>query len=324
MNAYDFDKTIYDGDSTADFYKYTFFKYPKTRKYLFVTIWAFFLYIVSYYTKTEFKEKMYSFLKGIPDMDDALDAFWNTHAKNIKQYYKNQHRDDDIVISASPEFLLKPICKKLGIKHLIASRVNPHTGKYTGENCYGAEKVERLKVYMPDFSLDEFYSDSVSDDPVGTLAAKSFIVSGEKIIKREDYSPSAMHRFKQTFLAREFLSFGILGVVNTLICTIASYVFSLFVPILQLAFTLGYALSLVIGYLLNCKITFKCPPTVRRLVKYAVSYIPAFIIQQAVIWVCFDMMKLPELLSLILSAIIAVPTTFVILKIYAFGKRIKQ
>lgn len=320
MNAYDFDKTIYDGDSTADFYRYTFFKYPKTRKYLLVTAWAFFLYIIGYYTKTEFKEKMYSFLKGIPNINTALANFWDSHKKNIKEYYLNQRRADDIVISASPEFLLEPICKDLGIQYLIASRVNPNTGKYTGENCYGKEKVVRLNAYMPAHSIDEFYSDSVSDDPLGTLAKKSFIVCGEKIIKREEYVLSPLKRFKQTFFAREFLSFGILGIANTLICVILSYIFSLFIP-MQPAFTVGYGLSLVIGYLLNSKITFRRSPTSSGLAKYAISYIPAFIIQHIVIFIFFNIMKLPELVSLIISAVIAVPATFAILKIYAFKKR---
>ena len=196
MNAYDFDKTIYDGDSTADFYKYTFFKYPKTRKYFFVTAWSFFLYIIGYYTKTEFKEKMYSFLKGIPDIDEALRSFWDSHIKNIKQYYLRQQAPDDIIISASPEFLLKPICERLGIEYLIASIVDAHTGKYTGENCYGEEKVKRLEAYMPDYKINEFYSDSVSDDPVGALAERSYIVRKENIIKRQEYKPYFASRFK--------------------------------------------------------------------------------------------------------------------------------
>lgn len=320
MNAYDFDKTIYDGDSTADFYKYTFFKYPKTRKYLFVTAWAFLLYIIGYYTKTEFKERMYSFLKGIPDINEALQFFWNSHINNIKQYYLNGHLDDDMVISASPEFLLKPICEKLGIKYLIASRVDPITGKYTGENCYGEEKVKRLEEYMPDYNLNEFYSDSLSDDPVGVLAKQSYIVCGEKIIKREEYNPGLGSRIKKTFLAREFLSFGILGIVNTLICIISSYLLTKIIPI-QIAFTIGYAISLTVGYILNSIITFKCKPVFSGLIKYAISYIPAFIIQHLVVFVVFNIMNMPEFVSLALSAIIAFPTTFVILKIFTFVKK---
>lgn len=319
MNAYDFDKTVYNGDSTADFYKYTFFKYPKTRKYLFVTIWAFFLYIIGYYKKTEFKEKMYSFLKGIPDINTAIENFWDSHTKNIKQYYLNQQQPDDMIISASPEFLLQPVCKRLGIKYLIASRVNPNTGKYTGVNCYGEEKVNRLEQYMPNYKINEFYSDSLSDDPVGKLAEKSFIVCDEKIIAREDYKLSLFQRLKRTFIAREFLSFGVLGIINTVTCIALSYVFSLVFPI-QAAFTLGYGLSLITGYLLNSKITFRRRPKLSGLLKYCVSYIPSYLMQQIVIFITFNILCLPEIISLILSSILVVPTTFIILKLYTFKK----
>ena len=58
MNIYDFDKTIYDGDSTAAFIGYCAKKYKKTLLTLFPTAWAFLLYSTGIYTKTQFKEKL--------------------------------------------------------------------------------------------------------------------------------------------------------------------------------------------------------------------------------------------------------------------------
>ena len=63
--------------------------------------------------------------------------------------------DSDLIISASPEFLLKPICGILGIKHLIASKVSPVDGKYTGKNCHGKEKVRRFK---------QLYNEKIEED----------------------------------------------------------------------------------------------------------------------------------------------------------------
>lgn len=34
MNVYDFDKTIYNGDSTRDFYLYSLIKHPEMLKYV--------------------------------------------------------------------------------------------------------------------------------------------------------------------------------------------------------------------------------------------------------------------------------------------------
>ncbi|MEE0264705.1 MAG: haloacid dehalogenase-like hydrolase, partial [Acutalibacteraceae bacterium] len=86
------------------------------------------------------------------------------------------------IISASPEFLLELPCQMLGIKYLMASRVDPKTGKYTGENCHGEEKVRRLyEKYPKDTVIEEFYSDSYSDTPLAKLAKKSFMVKGDDI-----------------------------------------------------------------------------------------------------------------------------------------------
>ncbi|MFR3285343.1 MAG: haloacid dehalogenase-like hydrolase [Clostridium fessum] len=56
---------------------------------------------------------------------------------------------DDVIISASPEILLTEICKRLGIKYLIASKVEKITGKYYRENCYGKEKSSTFSKAVP-------------------------------------------------------------------------------------------------------------------------------------------------------------------------------
>ncbi|MGN1172926.1 MAG: haloacid dehalogenase-like hydrolase, partial [Muribaculaceae bacterium] len=79
---------------------------------------------------------------------DGFTATWDkmrvAESYDVKAYYKKTQRPDDIVISASPEFLLKPEAQYLDFGKLIASKVDKHTGKYTGENCWGEEKVKRL------------------------------------------------------------------------------------------------------------------------------------------------------------------------------------
>lgn len=78
---------------------------------------------------------------------------------------------------------LQPVCGMLNIDLLIASRVDIHTGLTEGENCYGIEKVRRLKEIMPDFEIEEFYSDSKSDALLAELAKESFIIIGNKILR---------------------------------------------------------------------------------------------------------------------------------------------
>lgn len=181
MNVYDFDETIYDGDSTRDFYFYTLKKKRSILKYLPKQAYYFALFALGVITKTQFKEKFYTFFKSIENTDAFLDEFWNEKQKNIKTWYKENRREDDIIISASPYFLLLPICERLGIKHLLASNVDKHTGEYDGENCYGEEKVKRLDEYMKDCRIDSFYSDSYSDTPLARRAERAFLVKGNEL-----------------------------------------------------------------------------------------------------------------------------------------------
>ncbi len=176
VNVYDFDKTIFDGDSTQKFYLYLLIKQPQIAIYLPKQLIYFIPFSLGIMEKTKFKEKFYSCFNIVKDIDKEVERFWDLNIKGIKRWYYNKQEDTDIIISASPEFLLKPICKRLGIKNLIASKVDKKTGKYTGFNCYGEEKVKRLNKEIPKTIIKEFYSDSFSDEPLAELAKKSYIV----------------------------------------------------------------------------------------------------------------------------------------------------
>ena len=181
MNVFDFDNTIFDGDSTYRFFRFCMKRHRKILLYLPRIGFA----AVKYYTfhigtKTRFKERMYAFLKAC-NVNEDVEAFWNENLPRVKQFYKEIRRDDDLIISASPEFLLKPLEDKLGIT-VIASRVSPVDGKTEGENCYHAEKVRRFRERFPDGKIDDFYSDSYSDEPLALLAKRAFIVEGETIL----------------------------------------------------------------------------------------------------------------------------------------------
>ncbi len=181
MNVYDFDKTIYDGDSTADFYLFSL----KRHKRIVTLAPSLFGAVVRFYvfkkgSKTDFKQVMYRFLRFC-DIDRDVSDFWEINQKKIKKYYLEQKKSDDVIISASPEFLLEPIADKLGISALMASRVDKHTGIYDGVNCHGKEKVRRFYEKFPDGRIDEFYSDSYSDSPLAEIADKAYLVKKEEL-----------------------------------------------------------------------------------------------------------------------------------------------
>ncbi len=181
MNVYDFDKTIYKHDSTADFFIYSIFRHPRILC-LIPSIIAGFVrfYILKKGTKTEFKTKIMRFVKHI-DFEKDINDFWDKKIKYIKDFYYKTQRDDDVIISASPRFILEPVCKMLKINNLICSEVDSETGCFLRENCHGKEKVKRFREIYKDAKIDEFYSDSFSDTPLAEISQKAYMVKGEKL-----------------------------------------------------------------------------------------------------------------------------------------------
>lgn len=180
MNVYDFDGTIYKGDSTLDFYWYALRKKTGILCFLPKQLIGFVLYALKKIDKTEFKSYFFSFL-SIINSEAMVDAFWDERQNRIFFWYHQQKKPDDVVISASPEFLLQPICHRLGISCLIASKVDSKTGAFLGKNCYGEEKVRRFHEECGKVSVEGFYSDSVSDSPMAKLAKHAYYIKNGNV-----------------------------------------------------------------------------------------------------------------------------------------------
>jgi hypothetical protein len=181
IKVYDFDKTIYDGDCTLDFYFYCLIKHPIISFCLPIQVLATALYFLNIISKTIFKQYFFVFLKFIRTSDSTIFSFWEKNEHKIKDWYLKKDHTTDVIISASPEFLLMPICNKIGVKKLIASRVNKFNGKYDGLNCYGKEKLIRLNLEFDEYVIEEFYSDSSSDKHLADISQKNFKVKKDNI-----------------------------------------------------------------------------------------------------------------------------------------------
>jgi HAD superfamily hydrolase (TIGR01490 family) len=94
---------------------------------------------------------------------------------------RNHHEQGDhlVLVSASPENTLAPWCNQTGLD-LLATRLESVDGRITGRlqgrNCWGDEKVVRVKKA---YNINEFdqiyaYGDSSGDKAMLALADKSF------------------------------------------------------------------------------------------------------------------------------------------------------
>ena len=319
INVYDFDETIYDGDSSIDFFKYALSKNKKCFLIIPKLMIAVILYLLKIKEKEYLKSIFFSFIKYFDNLDKAVNNFWQINEKKIKAFYLKQKAKNDIVISASPEFLLKPIARKYNFK-LLATKVDTKTGKLLGNNCYGEEKVKRLsELNINVFS--KFYSDSLSDTPLSKLAKQAYIVKKEKIIEWNEYKESKIKKFKKAFFNRDFITFCAIGFINAFNGVWIAYVYSLFINSPIIAYILGFLTSLNISYILNSILNFKEKLNWQKLCKFAINNVPNFIIQILSVVVLINLLELSKIISYTISAIIAVPITFILVKINVFGKQ---
>lgn len=183
MKGYDFDKTIYDGDSFLEFFFFSMIYRPFFVLFLPAYGIIFLLYLCKVFSKKDIKEFCMFTLRFYKDKNALVQRFWNKHMHKIKPWYLAQKQFDDVIITASPEFLVGEACARLALRSLIGTRMNIETGKIEGKNCWGKEKVVRFKEQLGDIVLDSFYSDSLSDMPMMEQSSQGFLVKGSMIKK---------------------------------------------------------------------------------------------------------------------------------------------
>ncbi len=315
--VYDFDHTIYRGDASMDFIIFCFMRHPKFLRYIPRYGIALVQYILGVKTRKQIKQVAFSFLNEIEDINHELVVFWTSHARKVEPWYKRQQRSDDVIISASPEFLLRPIVDRLGVKSLIGTRMDTNTGHISGENCRAVEKVKRFKnsnFFQP---VEVAYSDSLSDMPLFKLAKRAYVVRRGVLTPLSSYRASHLSKLKSV----KFIRFIIVGIVNAAIGVVLAYVVTRFIGLPVMSFIVGFMLSLVPSYILNSYVTFKDKElTIRKFYMFCVSYVPNFLVQLTTVFVLIGVLRFPVLLAYILSVIISVPVTFILVSVLAFKK----
>jgi len=181
INIFDFDNTIYRGDSTADFYLFCVRRKPRLLIYLPCQLWHTLRYFLKLEKRGAFKGHFFIFIRGLKDIETMVERFWQSHFKNIKPWYLEMEHSHDVIISASPHFLLYPAFQKLGAHSLIATEVDLQTGQLIGENCYGEEKVVRLRQLFAEANIERAYTDSLVDLPLLALAKEPYLVKGDRV-----------------------------------------------------------------------------------------------------------------------------------------------
>lgn len=174
-DLYDFDGTVFDGESGSEFFLFCLKRHPSLIRFLPRQFIAIVKYVINEKKElNEFKSAFYHYLTAI-DVQKEAEAFWDKNADRMNDWFRPREHDVPVVIcSASPLFQIKPICDRLGVTLIIATDMDEKTGRLRDINCKGENKLEYIKKYAPDYEFRDVYTDSIENDaPILNLAKRN-------------------------------------------------------------------------------------------------------------------------------------------------------
>ncbi|MBO4877939.1 MAG: haloacid dehalogenase-like hydrolase [Ruminococcus sp.] len=184
MNAFDFDNTLYHGESSVDLAIFMIRNNKKIILWLpkiFINLLRYKLCLIS---RERIEELINSFMQNVlHDREEVLgimDEFWAQHAHKLDTSLISRIGKDDIIISAGPSFLLEAISDKLGTHNLICSEVDFDTMS-VARLCFGENKVKRFRELYGDSGIGTFYTDSYNDKAFMDISEQVFIVKKGRI-----------------------------------------------------------------------------------------------------------------------------------------------
>ena len=193
IDIFDFDKTIVPFDSGSVFWIYCLIHNPWIVicvPYLLVMMIPFFLGIKDL---TYAKKHLFCYVRMI-NLEKNVKKFWDKHEKDVFEWFKKENRERPaVVISASPDFLLKDICSRLEVDKLICTRHSSENGAIIGLNCKDEEKVRRYNEEVSGCKVINVSSDSLkSDRPIFSLGENCFHI--QKDGERKPFKYAEMYK----------------------------------------------------------------------------------------------------------------------------------
>ncbi|MBQ1468027.1 MAG: GtrA family protein [Solobacterium sp.] len=131
------------------------------------------------------------------------------------------------------------------------------------------------------------------------------------------------NKIKERFLTKQFLTFGIIGVINTLVSQGLYMVFVGMEVAVGTASILSDVLSMIGSYFMNTYFTYKQKPTWKSAVTFPLSYIPGIIISALMVVLVVDILHAPKMFAKILSLPLYIPVNFLCMSFIMkkFGKK---
>ena len=198
MNVYDFDGTIYPTDCTIDFCFWCMSRHPKLWFTFFPkAVKNLLLRKIGKMTEATMQREFFGYLTLVDDFDEQIERYWDKNEKRIASWYLAQKQPDDLIISASPNCVIDPIAKRLGVRYM-ATDFDREYGVFLNKMKYAKEKA-RYIIDQGFPMIENFYSDSLADTPLALLAEKAHLVTNKAstVIDWPDLDAKTMAKVKE-------------------------------------------------------------------------------------------------------------------------------
>lgn len=177
-DIYDFDKTVVPFDSALKYWGFCMLHCPWTLIFLPAQfIWGMMMLTKIISVRT-CKKWCFFYIRFINN-EKTVKKFWDKYQSSVFDWFKPENRvRPTIIISASPDFLIEEIARRMKVEYCICTVHDRKNGFMQGEVCRKAEKVARLKKELPDIEVCDVYSDNPdSDKYIFELGKRCFLVT---------------------------------------------------------------------------------------------------------------------------------------------------
>ncbi|NLK66667.1 MAG: HAD-IB family hydrolase [Campylobacteraceae bacterium] len=198
LTVFDLDKTLINGDSYDLWHQFLLEKNIIDEKFIEENIKMGELYDKGELNMLEYLEFSVSSLKSLSldEIDALMPEFLQSKIepivfKEARGWLANT--EPNLIISATPEYVVKPVAKFLGAKYSMGVKLkvenNYYTSKFHEPLTFREGKIDGLKLHIKEQGLNPskvvFYTDSINDLPLCKYADEVFCVNPDEKLEAE-------------------------------------------------------------------------------------------------------------------------------------------
>ncbi len=184
MQVFDFDNTLYHGESAVDFALWMIRHNRKVLLWLPRIIWNLLKYKLCLINLKSLMQPANAFLRTIirdeKQMQRAVACFWETHRRFLNREMIAKIRPGDVIITAGPSFLFAPIRAELKDVRMICTEIDLRRKQLIYINMHD-NKTKRFREEFGQTPIARFFTDSFNDRAMMEIAERVYLVKRSRI-----------------------------------------------------------------------------------------------------------------------------------------------